>query len=123
MERRLYFVIGDILANVGAGALAAWASAALIGERLPQLLAMPFGMLLGGLLAMVLAMGLTIVLGGCEVMLPLMTTGMLAGMAAPMSTAAVGGGAKTGALVGVVVWAGIALLDVYMHARGERWTG
>ena len=123
MERRLYFVVGDILANVGAGALAAWTSTAVIGERLPQLLAMPIGMLLGGAVAMALAMGLMIVLGGCEVMLPLMTTGMLAGMVAPMGAAAAGGAARAGALVGVVVWGAIALLDIYMRAKGERWTG
>ena len=79
MERRPYFVLGDILANGVTGALVAAACTSTIGETVPMILAMPVGMMLGGMLAMLLAAGLTVAFGAFEVMLPVMTTGMLVG--------------------------------------------
>lgn len=80
MERRAYFVIGDILANslvaTAAVALSAW----LIGGGPGMWPGMLAGMVLGMALALVLSMLLAPLLGVMEVMVPCMLSGMLGGM-------------------------------------------
>ncbi len=102
MEVRPYFLIGDLLANAGVGALAAWLAAAIGLPSWPMPAAMLAGMLLGMLIGLVAALAvLGALLGAMEVFVPCMLGGMLAGMVGAMGP--VGGAAPlaAGAVVGV----------------------
>jgi len=85
MERRAYFLLGDLVGNIATGTLAALASAALLGG-LPMFISMPLSMILGMLVGMILLYGALLRLfGAMEPMLQTMTTGMFAGMLAVMN--------------------------------------
>ncbi|MDY6812118.1 MAG: hypothetical protein SV108_00365 [Pseudomonadota bacterium] len=103
MERRAYFIAGDLLANLSTGAVAGAASALLVGPGWPMWLAMPAGMLLGMLLASVLGVAVFFrYFGAMEVMLPTALTGMLAGMLAAMWATMAPLGLAPAALLGVL---------------------
>jgi len=102
MEKRLYFVLGDLFANAIAGVAAALSAHALIAPAWHPLLAMPLGMGVGAVTASVVAFLFMPLLGSLEVMLPAMLTGMVAGMAGSMSGAPVLTGASIG--LAVVAW-------------------
>jgi len=112
MDQRLYFVLGDLALNLGAGALVGWLAWLLIPAGWNMWLAMFVAMIAGMLLASVLFVPASIYLGAMEVMIPLMLTGMLAGMIAGMRGAMglvdAGGAAFEGAVSGlaciVAVW-------------------
>jgi len=80
MERRLYFVLGDLLVNAIAGVAAAF-SAGLVPPSWHPLVAMPLGMCVGAASASVVALLFMPFFGAFEVMLPAMLTGMVAGKA------------------------------------------
>ncbi len=80
MDSRLYFVLGDLAANLLVGALAGWLSAVVIGTGWNMFLAMFLAMGLGMLVGLVLFFPLGMAFGAMEVMLPTMFSGMLAGM-------------------------------------------
>jgi hypothetical protein len=112
MERRLFFVFGDLLTNVTCGSLAALCCAWLL-SALPMIPAMLLGMLVGMLLSMVLLFGILMRhFGAMEPMVQGMTSGMLAGMFAtmfispdvPLTVSALELGAATGCMVFVVTW-------------------
>lgn len=84
MERRPYFVLGDLLVNVLVGALAASAARGLASIGWHPLVAMLAGMVAGMLVAVPVTVGFMPLFGAFEVMLPGMFTGMFAGMAAGM---------------------------------------
>jgi hypothetical protein len=123
---RLYFVLGDVVANLIVGALAACAVAALFGPAWPQLPAMLAGMLLGTVIAVPLALLLGICFGAFEVMLPSMLSGMVAGMAAAMTATRAPLSVADAALIGAAL--GLLCLTFSYGAnallRGEvrRWT-
>jgi len=80
MERRCYFLAGDVLSNTVMGAAAAWLAAALVDLSWSMSVGMFAGMLAGmgtGLLLIPVFVGL---FGAMEVMLPVMLTAMLSGM-------------------------------------------
>jgi hypothetical protein len=110
MEKRPYFVAGDILVNGFAGAAAAYVASAFF-EGWHALPAMALGMLLGGLVSSVVAVAFMPLFGALEVMLPAMLTGMLSGMA--------GSRVNQPALVGVAI--GLAVVGwVYLLTFHEQ---
>jgi hypothetical protein len=113
MEKRPYFVAGDILVNGFAGAAAAYVASASF-EGWHPLLAMALGMLLGGLVSSVVAVAFMPLFGALEVMLPAMLTGMLAGMAGSMGHRPT----LTGGAIGLGVVASVYLLT--FHEQRKR---
>jgi len=102
MEKRLYFVLGDLLVNATAGVAAALCADALLPSSWHPLAAMPLGMLVGAVSASLVAFLFMPFFGAFEVMLPAMLTGMVAGMAAPMLESPALSGASVG--LAVVAW-------------------
>ncbi len=102
MEKRLSFVVGDILVNAVAGIAAALSAQALVPAAWHPIAAMLLGTCVGAVSASFVALLFMPFLGAFEVMLPAMLTGMIAGMISPR----LGNPALTGASVGlaVVVW-------------------
>ena len=81
MEKRLYFVIGDLLSNMAVATIAVALTAWLIGGSWGMLPGMLAGMIIGMLIALPLALGLlSPLLGVMEVLSPCMISGMLGGM-------------------------------------------
>ena len=104
MERRFYFVFGDLLACILAGSATGWLVQFLIPGDWFGLIAMAVGMGLGMAIGMLGGLGLAPFFGDLEVMLPASCSGMLAGMivamgvtmAPALATHAVGIGALAG---------------------------
>lgn len=126
MEKRLYFLVGDVLASSVIGGLAGLAVTSLIGPSWPMPVAMVVGMALGMLVSILSPLVFTPLFGAHEVMIPSMLTGMLSGMVcgmwAAMQTLSGGTASAIGALIGVgvvvLVWIGNALL----HGEQQSWT-
>jgi len=84
METRAYFLFGDIISNLSVGALTALTCGFLFSSW-----PMWIGMIVAMVLGMIIATAATVTIflprfGAMEVMLPVMTTGMFAGMAVVM---------------------------------------
>lgn len=120
VERRCYFLVGDVLSNASMGMASAWIATVVAGPDWHMLAAMLAGM--GAAMALSLAlMPLYVGLfGAMEVMLPVMLTAMVAGMLYGMLDAmftlplygVLGGGMVTGILVLLLTYA----TDTAMHA-------
>jgi len=81
MEKRLYFVIGDLLANAFVATVAVALTAWLIGGSWGMVPGMLVGMLIGMAIALPLSIGLlTPFLGALEIITPCMISGMFGGM-------------------------------------------
>ena len=89
MDKRLFFMIGDLVANVVSGTIAGLAAWAIVDPAWNMWLAMLAMMVLGMALGLVLFFPFSIKLGAMEVMLPLMFSGMLGGMVVGMLAAMV----------------------------------
>jgi len=122
LERRIYFIAGDVLSNAVMGMAAAWLVTLLVDTSWPMPAGMAVGMASGmglGLLLMPVFVGL---FGAMEVMLPVMLTamfsGMVFGMAGAMQTAApqmlLLGGGSIGILVLLLTYA----VDAALRGRG-----
>jgi len=128
VERRLYFVVGDLVACVGSGALAGWGGDALVTPSWNPLLAMLAGMTLGMLLTLMVDFACFLPLfGSLEVMLPSMLSGMLAGMATGMAVAmghdlAASRVIATGGTIGAGVFVATYAADVLIRRGGRSWT-
>ena len=127
MERRLYFLLGDLVSNAGVGALVGLAVAALVGDTWPPVLGMVAGMLAGGVVALPAAVVLSVPFGAMELMLPVMVTGMTSGMLLGMLAAmgAMGAmprgtAAELGAIMGLVVLLITYGLNAYTRAGSPR---
>jgi len=122
LERRFYFIAGDVLSNAVTGMAAAWLAVLLVDTSWPMLAGMAVGMLSGmglGLLLMPAFVGL---FGAMEVMLPVMLTAMLSGMvfgmagamqAAALQTLLLGGGS-----IGILVLLLTYAVDAALRGRG-----
>jgi len=84
MDNRLFFVLGDLLANLAVGAAAAWLSWLIIDTGWNMWLAMVVAMCLGMFLGLLLFLPLSLALGAMEVMIPVMLGGMVSGMVVGM---------------------------------------
>ncbi len=96
------YLVGDATANVAAGAIVASLVTLAVGPDWPIWAAMLVGMFGGMMLGMAMGAGVSIALGAFEVMLPMMLTGMVAGMA-PVMVGDLGAAdaALTGAFLGL----------------------
>ena len=124
MERRLYFVIGDVVSNTGVGAAVALAVTLFVDESWPMPLAMVAGMVASDVVALPAAVGLSILFGAMEVMLPVMLSGILAGMVAGMRAASgpvpPGSAAALGAAIGLLALVAAYGLNGYVQAQHRR---
>ena len=84
MDNRLYFVLGDLCVNMLGGSLIGWLIWLMTPGGWNMWLVMLIAMALGMLFAVVLFIPASMFLGAMEVMVPLMLTGMVAGMAVGM---------------------------------------
>jgi len=84
MKSRTYFLVGDVLVNLGIGIVAGLAAWLVIGPAWNMWVAMITAMLLGMLVALLLFIPFSIFLGAMEVMVPTMLSGMLSGMVVGM---------------------------------------
>jgi hypothetical protein len=80
MERRVYFIFGDLLACVVAGALSGWLTQLAVPGDWYVLAGMFVGMAMGMAVGMLTGILLSPFFGAFEVMLPASLSGMLAGM-------------------------------------------
>ena len=118
MDNRLYFVLGDLLANITLGALIGALAVMLVGTGWNMWLAMVLMMVLGMVLSFFGAFGFGICFGAMEVIVPGMLTGMISGMVVgmwhamtPMSvTHGIVIGGITGLMVLTIVWIASASL-------------
>ena len=117
MERRGYFVFGDVLASAAAGAAAGWLSWLAIPAGWTAPVWVAIGLILGMILGMVTGMVFGILFmpffGAMEIVVPAMLSGLLAGMATGMLQPMTGIGAAEALLVGAVI--GLACLT-YTYA-------
>jgi len=110
MERRFFFIIGDLLANAFVATVSVAVTSWLIGGSWGMLPGMLAGMLIGMALTLPLSLGLlTMILGVMEVMVPCMLSGMFGGMWGGMwplaGTAILNWGVGTGITVVVIIYA------------------
>ena len=110
MEKRFYFVIGDLLSNAAVATIAVALTAWLIGGSWGMLPGMLAGMLIGMIITLPLALGLlSPFLGVMEVLSPCMISGMLGGMWGgmwPLTGGAVfSWGIGTGIIVMITIYA------------------
>lgn len=87
MERRIYFLAGDVLSNGIMGMAAAWLAATIVNPDWHMVISMLVGMGVGMGLSLILMPVFVGLFGAMEVMLPVMLTAMLAGMAFGMVVA------------------------------------
>ena len=90
MERRPYFVLGDLAVNCATGGVTAWLASSVVPTGWGMAGGMVAGMILGMVIGIVLAFVFTPLFGALEVMLPAMLSGMLAGMGGGMMATQVG---------------------------------
>ena len=84
MDSRLYFVLGDLAANILCGAIIGAVCYLIFDPDWNMLAAMFFAMGVGMVVSMLLWFPTSIVLGAMEAMLPMMLTGMYSGMVVGM---------------------------------------
>lgn len=123
MERRIYFICGDLVTNAVLAAIATFA-AYLLPSTWPMLVEMIVGMVTGMLVAMVVMPLFMFFFGAMEVMLPVMLGSMLSSMLPgmlPHMRGELGLLLLWGAGIGVATWAFTYLLDFFAH--GEKRYG
>jgi len=107
MDDRIFFVIGDLLANLTIGVLVGIVSILVVSNSWNMWLAMFVMMFLGMIISMIGAYGFLYFFGAMEVMIPAMQTGMWSGMVVGMWEAMMHltllQGAIIGGLTGLIV--------------------
>jgi hypothetical protein len=115
MRTKIYFILGDLSANLIVGMITAYACSLLISAVWNPGVAMVVGMGVGMIIAGLLG-GLWFFryFGAMEIMLPTMLTGMMAGMGTAMA-AAMGYSSRPmlllGAAVGFMIWIAMSWLN------------
>ncbi len=84
LERRIYFVVGDLLACIFAGAAGGWLAHGAVPGDLSSLFGMFIGMFLGMIGGMITGLVLSPFFGAMEIMLPAAQAGMVGGMIVAM---------------------------------------
>lgn len=87
MDHRLFYVMGDFLANLVIGVIAGLVAWAIVGPHWNMWAAMFTMMALGMVIGLVIFFPVGIQLGAMEAMIPAMYTGMWAGMVVGMMSA------------------------------------
>jgi hypothetical protein len=126
VETRPYFILGDIVSNLTAGAFVGGACALLLPAGWNMLATMVLGMALGMLLSLPVGFLLSGLFGAMETLLPVMTTGMVAGMVVAMqpglATMRFADGARLGGWCGCGVVVATYLANAVIKPRAKRWT-
>ncbi len=122
MEKRLYFVIGDMLSNAFIATVAVALTAWLIGGAWGAIPGMLIGMAIGMAIALPLSLLLLFpILGAMEVIVPCMLSGMFGGMWGGMWPLAGDAVLRWGVGTGVAVFVMIYALNVVV--TGPQQTG
>ena len=87
MDKRLYYVLGDLLGNIFVGIVVAWLTWLIVATGWNMWLTMFVMMAFGMLVSLFLFFPLGYFFGAMEVMVPTMLTGMLSGMVVSMRCA------------------------------------
>ena len=127
MDHRLFFVLGDFLANLAVGAIVGLICWAIVSPSWNMWIAMFAMMPVGTVVGLILFFPIGIKLGAMEVMVPLMfsgeLSGMVVGMGAAMAVLTPGEAALLGAASGMAgiffVWAANTLLRGVTREIGE----
>jgi hypothetical protein len=123
LERRFYFLAGDVLSNAIMGMATAWLAIVIVDPSWQMLAAMLAGMAAGMALSLIMMPLFVGLFGAMEVMLPVMLTAMLAGMVFGMAEAMyaltalevlLGGG-----LLGILILLLTYAADAGMHSRQQ----
>jgi len=126
MEKRFYFVLGDVVSNGSIGALAGALLSLIFGPDWNMFIAMITGMVLGMIISLPFAFLFGALFGAMEIMLPVMTTGMAAGMVvsmgATMKPMSLADGAYHGLASGVSVFVITYVLNAFIKPRAAKWT-
>jgi len=121
MERRVYFIVGDVLACLVAGAGAGWLVQYVVPGHWYPLIGMVIGMALGMFVGMLSGFLFGPFFGAFEIMLPAALSGMLAGMivgmAYTMGENSPLDAAVSGAQMGLVCLAFTYFLQFKMHGE------
>lgn len=113
MDNRLYFVLGDLFANIIVGLLVGGLSWLIVSTGWNMWLAMVLMMAVGMLAALILWIPVGIQFGAIEAMVPAMLSGMLSGMVLGMWCAMVAlSGTAASAIGGVCGLVGIVFIWV-----------
>ena len=125
METRPYFLIGDLASNVLSGAAVGILCAAAIGTSWNHTLAMIVGMVLGMAAVLPMQLACNIFFGAFETMLPMMLTGMAAGMVVSMAAAERlvpwREAGLQGAVIGLAVLVFTYVANGILHGEVRRW--
>ncbi|MCH7555457.1 MAG: hypothetical protein IIC08_05645 [Proteobacteria bacterium] len=123
MERRVYFILGDLLSCIVAGAAGGWLILLVMPGDWFVLLGMVIGMALGMVAGMLVGALFSPLFGAMELMLPASLSGMLGGMVVGMMHAMAGIGpadaAWSGAAVGILCLAFTYRLQARLHGEVE----
>jgi hypothetical protein len=121
LERRPYFIFGDLLACTVTGAAAGWITYAVIPGDWHPLIGMALGMVGGMLIGTVGGLLFAPLFGDLEVALPVSLGGMVAGSATSMPRGMDGFGPDTslwvGALAGLACLAYTYVLQARLHGE------
>ncbi len=123
MERRVYFILGDLLACIVAGAAGGWLAQLTVPGDWFVPIGMGTGMALGMLAGMIGGFLLTPFFGSIEVMLPAVLSGMVAGMGIGMrqTMAGIGPGDATlgGVMAGLLCLVFTYLVQAKLHGKTQ----
>jgi hypothetical protein len=100
LDHRLYFAVGDFLANIAIGAIVGVVSWAIVGPSWNMWIAMIAMMALGNVIGLLFFFPVGIKLGAMETMVPLMLSGEFSGMVVGMTAAMMMLSALEAALLG-----------------------
>lgn len=126
METRPYFIVGDLTSNLATGALVGGVCALLLPTGWNMVAAMVLGMTIGSVISLPVAFLFTGPFGAMEIQIPVMLTGMVAGMATAMQSSlmatAFTDGARLGAFCGFGVLVATYVANALLKASARRWT-
>ena len=121
MDKRLYFVLGDLAANVVTGAVVGWLCWLIVDHGWNMWLTMFVMMGFGMLVALIAFFPFSYFFGAMEVMVPTMLTGMVSGMVVSMRAAMHHTDAGTALFLGAVCGLAciVAVWVLNNNVRGE----
>ena len=117
MERRLYFIFGDILTCTVSGAVGGWLAHTGVPGDLSMFFAMFIGMFLGMLAGMLIGFCLAPLFGAMEIMLPASLAGMVAGMMIGMGQMMLHPSPEDASIGGALTGLACLLLTYLLQAR------
>ncbi|MBF0139871.1 MAG: hypothetical protein HQL74_06285 [Magnetococcales bacterium] len=123
MEKRPYFVLGDLVSSCVTGGLTAWVVYHSVPSKGSMILAMAAGMVVGMVMGMLLTFVFMPFFGAMEVMLPVMLAGKLSGMVVGMGLAMHGWSEWWSGLIGVLCGLVAFVWTLLAHYRVQGVTG